>query len=309
MIEPNRTGLAPAMPTGVRGEPGSHVRPSRCGRAPTRCRTAPTIGVLLGMVAIALTWSISTPSSSAAPSATARTWYFIPRGAHARPTIPADAAALLRRYDGIWIGPRRQKVLFLTFDAAAEIGTTARIIRILDRTTVKASFFLTGRYMRANPAMTRRITDHGHLVCNHTLSHPDMARLARSPKAFVRQIAATERACRLATGSSTAPFFRFPRGAYSARALHLAHDRGYTSVFWSFAHVDWNEHDQPPVSVTRARLLAAAAPGVIYLLHAGSKSNTDALASVIRELQRRGYTFATLAALRPPAEHHGASGG
>jgi peptidoglycan-N-acetylmuramic acid deacetylase len=67
---------------------------------------------------------------------------------------------------------------------------------------------------------------------------------------------------------------------------------------WSFAHVDYDEHAQPPVSVTRARILAAACPGALYLLHASSQSNTAALAGVVHTLKRRGYRFATLERLQ-----------
>ncbi len=274
-------------------------RPARAGGV--HPRPASVLQALFVVVAVALaSWALSAPAADAAPSNAERSWYFIPRGAHARPGIPADAAELLRRSSGLWIGPRREKVLYLTFDAAAELGTTARIVRILDRTDVKASFFLTGQYMRDNPELTRRLAKHGHLVCNHSFSHPNMVRLAGSREAFARQLTATERACRAATGGDLAPFFRFPGGVYSARALSLARGLGYTTVFWSFAHVDWDEHNQPPASVTRARLLAAAAPGVVYLLHAGSKSDTDALARVVKELRRRGFSFGTLSDLAAP---------
>lgn len=197
------------------------------------------------------------PQARSAPSNAVRDWYFMSRGEHVRPGIPSAAARLLRRYSGHWIGPRHHRIVYLTFDAASEFGTTLRIIRILDRAHVKASFFLTGTYMRDNPGITRRLANHG--------------RLAR--------------------------FFRAPYGTYSARVLWLAERLGYATVFWSFAHVDYDEHAQPPVSVTRARLLAAACPGALYLLHAASTSNVGALADVIRVLKRRGYHFATLDAL------------
>ena len=240
------------------------------------------------------------PPAGAAGSASnaARDWYFISHGAHARPGIPSAAAKLLRRYSGIWIGARDDKVLYLTFDAADELGTTKRIVGILERADVKASFFLTGRYMHDNPGITRRIFTHGNLVCNHTYSHPRMTALAGDRSAFTSQVRATERAYHAATGERLAPYFRMPYGTYSARTLDLIRDLGYSTVFWSFAYVDYNDNAQPPVSVARSRLIAAASPGVVYLLHAGSTSNANALTVVIRELKHRGYRFATLDELR-----------
>ena len=106
---------------------------------------------------------------------------------------------------------------------------------------MKASFFLTGRYMHDNPGITRRIFKHGHLVCNHTYSHPKMTALAGDRGAFTSQVRATERAYHAATGARLAPYFRPPYGIYSARTLDLIRDLGYSTVFWSFAYVDYNE--------------------------------------------------------------------
>ena len=271
-----------------------------------RCRPLVMLaGTAVFVLVVALAWAPAAVLAASAPAAlpadaatsasnAARDWYFMSRGAHERPGIPSAAAKLLRRYGGHWIGARGDRVLYLTFDAATELGTTKRIVGILERADVQASFFLTGRYMHDNPGITRRIFKHGHLVCNHTYSHPQMTALAGDRSAFTSQVRATERAYHAATGERLAPYFRPPYGTYSARSLDLMRGLGYSTVFWSFAYVDYNDDAQPPVSVARARLIAAASPGVIYLLHAGSTSNANALTRVIQELKHRGYRFATL---------------
>jgi peptidoglycan-N-acetylmuramic acid deacetylase len=228
------------------------------------------------------------------PSTATLNWWLRPRGAHRRPGIPSSAAHLLRRYSGVWAGSRAKKVIYLTFDEADEFGTTRRLIGILSRADVRASFFLTGRYMRAHPALTRSLARHGHLVCNHSYTHPSMAKTARRADDFCRQIRATERAFHAATGEDLARFFRPPYGAYSARCLALAERLGYSTVFWSFAHVDWDLERQPPAGVTLSRLLSASYPGAVYLLHAASPSNINALARAIRGLRSQGYGFAAL---------------
>ena len=238
----------------------------------------------------------SSPRTTASNST--RNWWFIPKGAHRRPGIPSAAARLLRRYEGIWIGGRHERVVYLTFDEGWEMGTTARIIGILERAHVKASFFLTGQYIRANRGLTRRLVAHGHLLCNHSWSHPDMVVKAWSRNAFTRELRATERAYRVATGGTLARFLRPPFGRYSARSLQLAEQLGYTTVFWSFAHYDYDEGAQPPVSVTLRRILSAGYPGAIYLLHASSRSNVGALAKAIHGLKAQGFGFATLDELR-----------
>ena len=244
----------------------------------------------------------SSSSSVAGPRTTAsgasRDWWFIPKGAHRRPGIPRPAARLLQRYSGLWIGARHERIVYLTFDEGWEMGTTKRLIGILEHAHVRASFFLTGQYIRANRGLTRRLAAHGHLLCSHSWAHANMAAKARSRGAFRRDLRATERAYHAATGGKLARFFRPPFGAYSARSLQLAEQRGYATVFWSFAHYDYDDGAQPPVSVTLRRILTASCPGAVYLLHASSHSNMNALAKAIHGLKAQGYGFATLDELR-----------
>jgi peptidoglycan-N-acetylmuramic acid deacetylase len=228
-----------------------------------------------------------------APRAVAGEWYFVPHGAHVRSTIPSSAARLVRASHAIWIGPRRHKVVYLTFDEGWEGGHTAKLLDELERAHVKATFFVTGTWVHDDPGLARRMAKAGHVVCDHTWSHPHMTALAGRPKAFARQLTATARAWRHTSGTRMAPYFRPPYGDYDARVLKLARGLGYTTVFWSFAHVDY-EATQPPVSVTRARLIAAAYPGTLYLLHASSSSNVAAIPSVIHWLKTHGYDFGTV---------------
>jgi len=250
--------------------------------------------LLAAVVTAALTAAVLLVLAASPPQARAGgEWFFIPHGAHARPSIPGTAARLVRASHAVWIGPRRHKTVYLTFDEGWEGGTTGSLLAALDRAHVRATFFLTGLWVRDNPRLARRLSRAGHLACCHTWSHPRMTALAGRPKAFARQLTSTARAWRRKTGARMAPYFRPPYGAYDARVLRRARRLGYTTVFWSFAHVDYDDA-QPPVSVTRARLIAAAYPGSIYLLHASSRSNVAALPSVIHWLKTHGYRFGTV---------------
>ena len=85
-----------------------------------------------------------------------------------------DGAQQLRKLDAAYIGDTSQKVVYLTFDAGYENGTTEKILDILKKHQVPAAFFLVGNYMEKNKDLVRRMVDEGHIVGNHTMHHPDM---------------------------------------------------------------------------------------------------------------------------------------
>ncbi|HET6498339.1 MAG TPA: polysaccharide deacetylase family protein [Coriobacteriia bacterium] len=234
------------------------------------------------------------PDACAGVDNTLRSWYYRPAAAGQVPTVPAEVAAIVARYGVLWRMPTSERVIYLTFDQGYEAGFTARILDTLRDKNVRATFFLTGSYVRNQPDLVRRMVAEGHVVGNHTQSHPSLPGIASDPRAFSEEYRAVERAFRAATGQSLAALERPPRGEYSERTLCMARALGYTSVMWSFAHRDWLLDDQPPVDVTYQRIVDGAHPGAIMLLHSVSESNTLALPRAIDELRRRGYRFAAL---------------
>lgn len=220
-------------------------------------------------------------------------WYCTPNDQHLPPAIPSSAKALLDRYRGRYLGPD-PKVVYLTFDAGYENGQTTRILDALARSGVRATFFVTESYIRANPDLVRRMAREGHVVGNHSATHPSMPTLAHDPTAFERELTRVENAFLETTGARLARVFRPPKGEYSALSLYRTAALGYETIFWSFAHRDWVTDDQPPVETTVRRILDGSHPGAIYLLHAVSSSNADALDDVIAGLRKQGYGFGTL---------------
>jgi peptidoglycan-N-acetylmuramic acid deacetylase len=220
-------------------------------------------------------------------------WYYTANSTHTAPTVPADAHRLLEAYGGRYLGPDAG-VVYLTFDEGYENGYTSAILDTLARTGVKATFFVTESYICNNPALVRRMADEGHVVGNHTATHPSLPSLAGDRDAFAEELALTEGAYEAATGRPMARVMRPPMGEYSARSLWLTQQLGYESVFWSFAHRDWLVDDQPPADVTVKRILDGSHPGAVYLLHAVSASNTAALGEAIAGLRAQGYGFGTL---------------
>lgn len=220
-------------------------------------------------------------------------WYYTPNARHDPPAVPPAASAMLARYHGRYLGPN-PRLVYLTFDAGYENGQTSRILDALARNGVKATFFVTESYVRANPGLARRMVREGHIVGNHSATHPSMPTLTGDRAAFARELTRVEAAFAEVTGARLARIFRPPKGDYSALSLYRTASLGYESVFWSFAHRDWVTDDQPPVDVTVRRILEGSHPGAIYLLHAVSSSDADALDEAIAGLRRQGYGFGTL---------------
>jgi peptidoglycan-N-acetylmuramic acid deacetylase len=224
---------------------------------------------------------------------TTLSWWYTPNTVHKVPSVAAVAVTLLPDYNGIYTGPDPTKV-YLTFDEGYENGYTPAILDALKRNGVKATFFVTESFIRDNPALVRRMVAEGHVVGNHSATHPSMPTLATDPAAFAAELNDTAAAFREVTGTNIAPIFRPPSGYYSPLSLWRTASLGYTSVFWSFAHRDWVTDDQPPVDVTIDRILTGSHPGAIYLLHGVSSSDTAALDAAIAGLKRQGYGFGVL---------------
>ncbi len=83
-------------------------------------------------------------------------------------------------------------------------------------------------------------------------------------------------------------------GEFSERTLLQLDSMGYTSVFWSFAYKDWNPDSQPSVSEALEIVTDSVHSGAIYLLHAVSKANSDALGDIIDRWRAEGYEIADL---------------
>lgn len=187
-----------------------------------------------------------------------------------------------------------EKKIYLTFDEGYEAGYTPKILDTLKAKNVKAVFFLTKQFVDSDPELVQRMINEGHIIGNHTCLHP----AGGFPKyvdehgmsSFTDDVQRLHKIVYDKFGYNM-QLFRFPEGESSERLMAQLNNMGYTSVFWSYAHYDYNQEKQPEVSVTLDRCLSHMAPGAVYLLHAVSSSNTDALGSFIDNARAQGYDF------------------
>ncbi|MDX6225984.1 MAG: peptidoglycan-N-acetylglucosamine deacetylase, partial [Frankiales bacterium] len=180
--------------------------------------------------------------------------------------------------------------VLLTFDDGPDPRWTPQVLNLLRQRHVHAVFCVIGREARRHPDLVRRIVREGHVLCDHTESHDE--HLATEPLAVARgQIAAGAQAVWVATGQRPT-WFRAPGGAWSPMVERLAREQGMTPLKWTVDPRDWQ---RPAARVIVARVLEAARPGSIVLMHDGGgdrRTSAAALRSLLVLLPRMGLRFA-----------------
>lgn len=211
--------------------------------------------------------------------------------------IANASAEYLAKYDGYYAEMTDEKVLYLTFDAGYENGYTAKILDVLKKHKAPAAFFLVGNYIQSSPELVKRMLAEGHVVGNHTYTHPDMSEIA-TEEAFAAEIEQLEVAYKEVTGKAMKKYYRSPQGKYSEANLKMAQNLGYKTIFWSLAYVDWYESDQPTKEEAFEKLIPRVHPGAIVLLHSTSKTNSEILDELLTKWEDMGYSFKSLEELK-----------
>lgn len=199
----------------------------------------------------------------------------------------------LKQYDAYYIGATNKKVIYITFDAGYENGYTPAILDALKKHHAPATFFLVGNYITTSPELVNRMVEEGHLVANHTYSHPNMTNIS-SVEAFRKELEKLENAYEEITGQKMVNYYRPPQGKYSENNLKMAKELGYKTFFWSLAYVDWYNDKQPTKEEAFKKLIGRIHPGAIVLLHSTSKTNADIIDELLTKWEEMGYTFGSL---------------
>jgi Predicted xylanase/chitin deacetylase len=203
-----------------------------------------------------------------------------------------ETADYLQKYDAYFAGNGNEKAIYLTFDSGYESGFTESILDTLKTDHVPAAFFVTGNYIKKHPEIINRMVSEGHIVGNHTMTHPDMTTLNKS--GFAKQLTGAEDAYRTATGSEMLKYYRPPCGVYSEANLKLAKDLGYKTIFWSLCYNDYADYRCPSKAEAFSKLLPRIHPGAVILLHSTCKTSAQILDELINRYRDMGYEFKSL---------------
>ena len=199
---------------------------------------------------------------------------------------------ILKKYDAIFLGDINKKELYLTFDNGYENGYTTKILDILKEKNVPATFFVTGHYVTSQPELIIRMANEGHIIGNHSWSHPDMTKI--SDNKLEEELKNVYNEVFKLTGLLEMKYVRAPRGTFNEQSLAVSKKLGYTNVFWSIAYVDWDVNKQKGVEYAYDKVMSQLHPGAVILLHTVSKDNAEVLARIIDDAREEGYEFKSL---------------
>ena len=217
-------------------------------------------------------------------------------------------------YPAGWIVQRSgapPKTIALTFDDGPDPTWTPRILDILKRRGVPATFFMIGQNAADHPGLVKRVYAEGHEIGNHSFTHPNMSHV--TPERVRLELTATQRAIEAILRRSVA-LFRPPYNADSEpnnygelMPVAVAFQAGYVTAGETIDPLDWDTTHRPggqPGRLTGADIVASVLSqverGQAVLLHdaGGDRSATvAALDPLITALQQRGYRFSTIGEL------------
>ncbi len=195
------------------------------------------------------------------------------------------------------------KCVALTFDDGPG-PYTDRLLQVLKDTDAKATFFLIGNKVAANPAGAKRIADAGMEFGNHTWEHPNMTTIP--PEDIAAQFSKTNDAIAAATGR--APSLWRPAGGLSNDLVRQTAGKfGLAEILWDVIPFDWINDSN--TAATRYMLMTYIKPGSVVLFHDTYSSTVDLVYQFIPVLKANGYRLVTVSELLGPRAPGSSYGG
>ncbi len=193
-------------------------------------------------------------------------------------------------------GARGSKQIALTYDDGPNDPHTFRLLEVLAKHDVRATFFMIGRYVRERPDIARSVAAAGHVIGNHTMTHPLL--IFESASQTRVELVNCHRALEETIGEHS-NLFRPPFGGRRPATLRIARELGLETVMWNVTGYDWNA---PPASMIEKKVVRQMRGGDVILLHDGSHKamgadraqTVVATDNLIRRYRDQGYEFVTV---------------
>jgi peptidoglycan/xylan/chitin deacetylase (PgdA/CDA1 family)/tetratricopeptide (TPR) repeat protein len=190
------------------------------------------------------------------------------------------------------------KTVALTFDDGPHFKYTEQVLAVLRKYGLKATFFQVGytlgtvdasgavKFLK-NADISRKIVEAGHLLANHSYSHPVLAKLSEADRNS--EIDRTSLLLEKISGRRT-ELFRAPYGARNAAIIDRVNSEGLRSIMWNINAEDWADPIPESIAMRILHQMNQQHKGII-VLHDIHKQSVLAISPVVEELQRQGYTF------------------
>jgi peptidoglycan/xylan/chitin deacetylase (PgdA/CDA1 family) len=194
------------------------------------------------------------------------------------------------------------KCVALTFDDGPS-PFTDRLLQILTGNDAKATFFLIGNKVAANPAGAKRIADAGMEIGSHTWEHPNMTTIP--PEDIAAQFSKAGDAIQAATGQRPT-LVRTAGGLINDRVLAEAKKQNLADINWDVIPFDWM--NDANTAATTYMLKTQIKPGSVVLMHDTYSSTVDVVYQFIPVLKANGYHLVTVSQLlgqRAPGSSYG----
>jgi len=196
-------------------------------------------------------------------------------------------------------GAKGSKQIALTYDDGPNDPHTMKLLDVLAKHNVRATFFMIGRYVQQRPDIARAVAQAGHVIGNHTFTHPLLT--FQSAAQTRAELADCRKALTDAIGEHS-KFFRPPFGGRRPATLRIARELGLETVMWNVTGYDWNA---PPAATIERKVERQMRGGDIILLHdgghralgAGRAQTVIATDNLIRRYKDQGYEFVTVEAM------------
>jgi peptidoglycan-N-acetylglucosamine deacetylase len=201
-----------------------------------------------------------------------------------------------RTFTGLARGSRQ---IALTYDDGPNDAHTLRLLEVLARHGVPATFFMMGLYVRQHPEIVREVVQAGHVVGNHTFTHPVLS--FKSEAEIRRELSDCRAALQDAVGEPS-NLFRPPFGARRPAVLRIVRELGLQPVMWNVTGYDWSA---PPAETIERKVMKEIRGGDVILLHDGGHKQMGAdraqtvIATdhIIARYQAEGREFVTVSTM------------
>ncbi len=189
-------------------------------------------------------------------------------------------------------GSRDEKTIYLTFDDGFSSENTNEIINILNYHNIPATFFFYGKFMEMYPDLINKAVQDGYLVCNHTLSHKSIDQLSKNE--LIEEVKGWEKLYERITKKTAPLIFRPPQGKINKQNYQVLKSLGYEIVKWDVQIYDYDIYNDKGTAYVINSILKQTKNGSIILMHTMTKSNVNALETLIDELLKKGFHFGNL---------------